>query len=342
MHEIRRMTQPAAIVAQIAPQRSTQYSNLARDLAAAELIASPLGAHATEVSMRRIAGEPYLAFKLDRSRLSPTALEQLGCLAMIGNLFELFESIGELDGPFLRPLAAAYPFAFPLDLASTRRYRGKTSEFFTHFMCNIGKFASEFRDDPWQSLIVLDPLSGGGTTLLSGLSLGASVYGIEIVKTSVETTAAFIMQYCREHRIALSSKEERLRKIGARRWAFSIAGANRQQCVLVHGDAAQAKELLAGFRRVQLIITDLPYGIQHNAPLEALVAKCLPGWVELLEPGGSLTFSWDATRFPRGEMARLVERAAPLQVVEGWPYDRLSHRVDRVIKRRDVIVAKPA
>jgi tRNA G10 N-methylase Trm11 len=97
--------------------------------------------------------------------------------------------------------------------------------------------------------------------------------------------------------------------------------------------------LIAGFKP-HLIVTDLPYGIQHQGPLAALLTAGLPVWASLLVPGGALVFSWDATRFPRPEMIRLVESVSPLRVLDEPPYDRLAHRVDRVIKQRDVLVAR--
>jgi hypothetical protein len=36
----------------------------------------------------------------------------------------------------------------------------------------------------------------------------------------------------------------------------------------------------------------------------------------------------------------LVEATAPLTVRNTPPYDQLAHRVDRVIKRRDLLVAQ--
>ncbi len=61
-----------------------------------------------------------------------------------------------------------------------------------------------------------------------------------------------------------------------------------------------------------------------------------------MEPGGALAFSWDSTRATRDEMVALVEELTPLRVVAEAPYAELAHRVDRVIKRRDVIVARIA
>jgi len=329
------------IAAQIAPQRSTQYANLARDLAEVELLASPLRPSISDLTLAAIAGQDYLRFKLPQSSLSHEQMVQLAGMAMIGGVFELFESLGGVPGPLLRPIPVAYPFFVAPDIASIRRYKGKTNELFTHFLCNMAKYASDFPGSEWHELRLLDPLCGGGTTLFVALSLGCHVAGIELKRTDAETTAAFVRQYCRENRIVASLKEERLKRlVSARRWIFAIGKENARQCLLVHGDAAQAKELVAGFGRPHLIVCDLPYGIQHGGPLADLLTPCLPAWKAILEPGGCIAFSWDATRFSRSEMIELVHAAAPLQVVEHPPYDRLAHRVDRVIKRRDVIVAR--
>jgi hypothetical protein len=327
------------IAAQLAPQRSTQYSNLARDLAASELLASPLGAGLESVSLRNIAGQDYLLFDLP-GPLTGETIGLLASLAMIGSVFEMFDSIGDVAGPLLRPVEAVHPAFISTDLAATRRYKGKTNETFTHFLCNMAKFASDFHSSDWSALDVVDPLCGGGTTLFTALSLGADVAGLDLDRTDVESTATFIVQYCRENRIAVATKEERLRKLNARRWLFQIGRDDQRRCMLAHGDAGQTRELLAGFGRPHLIVTDLPYGIQHRGPLHGLLADCLPGWAELLISGGAIAFSWDSTRLDREEMMALVGKVADLEVVGRPPYDRLAHRVDRVIKRRDVLVAR--
>jgi hypothetical protein len=71
-----------------------------------------------------------------------------------------------------------------------------------------------------------------------------------------------------------------------------------------------------------------------------LLNRALPVWAGLLPPGGALAFAWDATRFERSQMIMLVETAAPLAVLNASPYDAFAHRVDRVIKRRDILVAR--
>ena len=333
------MSLATRIVAQLAPQRSTQYSNLARDLAAAELLASPIGSTLQDVSLQKIAGQDYVQFSLPGPITDETA-RLLASMAMVGAVFETFDSIGDVSGPLLRPVPAAHPAFISPDMAATRRYKGKTNEAFTHFLCNMAKYASDFAREEWAALDVVDPLCGGGTTLFTALSLGADVAGLDVDRTDVESTAAFITQYCRENRIALATKEERLRKLGARRWLFQIGRDDVRRCMLALGDAGQTRELLQGFGRPHLIVTDLPYGIQHSGPLHGLLADCLPSWTELLLSGGAIAFSWDSTRLDRQEMMALVGKVADLEVVNRPPYDRLAHRVDRVIKRRDVLVAR--
>jgi len=50
--------------------------------------------------------------------------------------------------------------------------------------------------------------------------------------------------------------------------------------------------------------------------------------------------AWESKRFSRGRMIQLVESTGQLSVMNDQPYNALAHRVDRVIKERDIIVAK--
>jgi hypothetical protein len=325
------------LLAQIAPQRSTQYTELATHLAPLELQLSSCGGQITQSELVTLGTQQYLRFSLPTL---PTAADlcELGLLATVSAFFEWFDQVGEVTGPLLRPLPTTFQPALPLDLVMTRRYRGKTNELFTHFLCNLARFSSRFADQPWGNLRLLDPLAGGGTTLFTGLLLGAQVAGVEQSEQDVQSTATFLQHYLREAHIACQVKEERFKKLG-RRWVCQV-GKPPRQCILAQGDTIHAAALLPGFRP-QLIVTDLPYGIQHNGPLIDLLTGALPVWSALLPPQGALVFAWDATRFPRAEMVTLVEQIAPLCVRNEPLYQALAHRVDRVIKLRDVIVAVP-
>lgn len=336
------MPTPTTLAVQIAPQRSTQYADLVGDLAVAEISASPLRHRASGFALRDIAGQAYVTFALSDGPLSGADGALLASLATLGNAFELFEALGGVEGPLLRPVPVSYPHLLSPDIAAVRRYKGKTSELFTLFMCNVAKFASAFAEAPWRDLRVFDPLSGGGTTPFTALSLGAHAAGVERERGDAESTAMFLAQYCREARVSVGVREEKLRPLSAHRWRLRVGREKEdpRACLIAAGDSALSRDLLAGFGRPHLVVTDLPYGIQHDAPLAELLSRCLPAWAGMMEPGGALAFSWDSTRAGRDEMAALVEDLSPLRVVRDAPYGDLAHRVDRVIKRRDVIVAR--
>ena len=325
------------LLAQLAPQRSTQYSDLVKALAPHELLLSPLGNQVSELTSIELAGQDYLRFDLPAL---PTS-EQLAELGRLATLSAFFETVEEFDGqvgPWLRPLDTGFQPVLPRELSAARRYRGKTNELLSHFLCNLARYSSEFVDQPWGNLRVLDPLAGGGTILFSALMLGAEVAGVEQDQQDVRSTVAYVRQFCQEAGIACRVQEERLRKIG-RRTTLTLGKQPPRRCLLAQGDTDQAAALITGFKP-HFVITDLPYGIQHNGPIVDLLTRGLPVWANLLPPGGTLTFAWDATRFERAEMQALVEATAPLVVLHTPPYNQLAHRVDRVIKRRDILVAR--
>ncbi|MCS6847682.1 MAG: hypothetical protein RMN52_08210 [Anaerolineae bacterium] len=330
-----------ALLAQIAPQRSTQYSALASALAPHELQLSVLRERIASLSAVELGGQPYLKCELSAPP-TDADLGELGMFATMSAFFEYAERLGERDGPWLRPIETRFRPAFPPELAAARRYKGKTNELFTHFMCNVARFSSAFAGLPWRALRVFDPLAGGGTTLFTALVLGAEAAGVERCREDVESTVAFLAQYAREQGIAHTVKEERLKQFG-RRWRFTFAAEGLPaQCVLARGETAHAAALMDGVKRPHLIVADLPYGIRHRGELAELLEAGLPVWSAMLLEGGALVFAWESARFPRAEMIGLVESCSGLHVLNEPPYDRLAHRVDRVIKQRDVIVARKA
>ena len=333
-------SQISTYLLQLAPQRSTQYSDLVATLAPVEFALSEVArTEGAAGALVELCSQRYLRFRT-AAPLDGHALQELRGLATVDGLFELFDRIGDQPGPFLRPIDISPRLRFAPALAMSRRYRGKTNELFTHFLCNLARQCSDLRTRAWDSLRILDPLAGGGTTLLTGLMLGADVAGIEAREQDVSSTVAFLRQFAREEGIACRVQQSRLKKLG-KRWVLSLGKEPPSKAVLACGDTADAVALLDGFKP-HLVVTDLPYGIQHQGQLQTLLRNGLPVWASLLPPSGALVFAWDATRFPRQEMVALVESVAPLRVCSGAPYDQLAHRVDRIIQRRDVLAARRA
>lgn len=327
------------LVSQVTPQRSTQYSRLASHLAAHELQLSPIGPDIVDLRSMELAGQEFVRLDL-RRELGESQCRELGMLAMTSAHFEYFEELAGRPGPFLRPVDTGFAPAMPAELVTARRYRGKTNELLTHFLCNLARFSSGYAHLPWSELRVFDPLAGGGTTLFTALMLGAEAAGVEQDLQDVTSTAAYVRQFCREQRIPCKERPERLRKLG-RRWTFSLGASPPRRCILAQGPTERSRDLLTGFKP-HLIVTDLPYGIQHQGQLIALLEAAMPVWTELLPQQGSLVFAWDATRFPRQQMIEAVQSAASVVVLDEAPYDALAHRVDRVIKCRDVLVVRRA
>src|SRR5688500_9952362 len=166
------------LLAQLAPQRSTQYSDLVSALARQELLLSPLGKQISGLNPLEVAGQAYLRFDLPELP-SPEQAAELGKLATLSAYFETIDQLGDRPGPWLRPLDTGFQPVLPAELAAARRYRGKTNELLSHFLCNLARYSSHFANKPWTDLRVLDPLAGGGTILFCALMLGAEVAGVE-------------------------------------------------------------------------------------------------------------------------------------------------------------------
>ena len=327
----------------ITPQRSTQYANMVTTLAAPELLASPLGKFISECKPVTLAGQAYLIVTfLEEVSLSPYLLSVLPRLAATSEAYEYFDEIGTVSGPLLRPIEPQFVPFVPLEMAEARRYKGKTNEVFTRVLLNVALFAGAYADSMGERLRILDPLAGGGTTLFLALNDGYDAFGIELDKQDVETTAVFVRQYLESIHKHYKERDERGRRAG-RRIQFEIGrkGGDTRLLVLVNGDATQAdvhmREVMGG-PHVHAIVGDLPYGIQHFGEISSLLTHALPIWTNTLLPGGTIALAWNATRVERAEMVNFLEQEAGLVVRNEPPYTEFTHTVDRVIKRRDIIV----
>ena len=325
----------------ITPQRSTQYANMTERLARPELLASPLAPAIQRVEPIALAGQSYLLVMLEDAGC-PNLLDVLGRLGATSEAYEYFEQIGDLQGPFLRPLDATFQPFVPVEMAEIRRYKGKTNEIFTRVLLNVAVFAGAFREQATGRLRILDPLAGGGTTLFLALAAGYDAFGIEHERQDVETTALFVRQYLESEHIHFKERDERGRRAG-RRYQFEIGrkGATRH-LVLAHGDTAQAElhlQEVPGGPHMHAIVADLPYGIQHFGEISGMLSQALPVWERLLLPGGTMVLAWNATRVEREALAACVAQCTHLRVCNDPPYTEFAHTVDRVIKKRDILVA---
>lgn len=312
-------------------------------LAAPELLCSPLRSAIHDIVPTILAGQAYLLVTLDESLVDLTLLRSLlPRLGATSEVYEYFEQLGTVQGPLLRPLEPLFRPFIPLEMAEARRYKGKTNELFTRVLLNVALFASAYRDQYAGRLRVLDPLAGGGTTLWLALAFGYDAFGIEQERQDVETSEVFVRQFLEGERISYKEVSERGRKAGHRYQFFVGPKEDRRLLVLAHGDSSEAATHMrdiAGGPRMHLIVGDLPYGIQHFGDLSGWLQRALPVWEGMLLPGGSLALAWNATRIERAAVVALIEQSTRLRVCNDAPFTQFEHAVDRVIKKRDIVVA---
>ncbi len=320
------------LFALIAPQRATLYSEWVRQLAPQEWLASPLGANVDAWEYVTIGGLDGMRIRLNRS-LTDTDLALLSYFALTAGIFRIHEGASLL----LEPLSLERKRTLPRTLLETRRYKGKTNELLTELMINLAWFASPWARDPHARLRVLDPLCGGGTSLFAALVRGWDAFGVDKDIRTVDTTVAYLKHFLRTMRVKHEVERARIKGKG-RRWTFTIKVIEPPlTCVIAQGDTGDTFDLLAS-PKAHLLVTDFPYGVQHRGLVIDLLTRGLPAWLRSLQKGGTLVLVWDQRTLSREEITDLVEGFPGLKALNAPPWNGFVHPVDRVIKKRDILV----
>jgi SAM-dependent methyltransferase len=335
----------------IAPSSNRVYAGEAPRLTETELAVFgevALGVRLRDPGLVELGGIPYVGFTTDR----PLAAREVAYLSNVSSAYALFA----MEGDWLRPVAMTPLARYDDDLITIPKYPGKTNEQFTRLLLNVTVLASAHGPEMLdRRLVVLDPLCGRGTTLNQALRYGYDAIGIEADGGQVDAYAAFLRTWLRrkrlKHTVELHPVRHERKRV-ARRLTATLAptkeayrSGDTQQVTVLHADTVAARQLLrAGC--CDVIVTDAPYGVAHRSALgdnlgrnpRDLLAKALPGWVELLRRGGSLGLSFNTNVIERDEVAALLAGAG-LTVVSSPAYQGFSHWVDQGITR-DLLVAR--
>ncbi|MEM9070091.1 MAG: hypothetical protein AAGE52_16410 [Myxococcota bacterium] len=234
------------------------------------------------------------------------------------------------------PLEGSPAFAFPRSLVFGAKYRGRTNEIATQLALNLALHHCNSGRTP---ATLLDPLAGRGTTLLWGLRYGLKSSGIEVDAKAPDDLHRHLKRQAKIHRIKHQHRKGSVgpkTKSGAGRFVRYEFG--EQSLQLVTGESQHAAALLAG-QKFDVVVTDLPYGVQFGGPkgaIEGLVRACASAWIESLRPGGSLAVLFN-TYQPSRTTAEAIFRDAGAEVVEV----SLPHRVSESIVRDVLIVRRP-
>ncbi len=329
----------------VAPSTNRVYADAAPRLARAELAVFgeyALGGRLAEIEDLDLGGVAYVGFTVEGG----LSERDLRYLSNASAMFALFERAGDL----LRPVVVRCLDRYDDDLVTIPKYAGKTNEQFTKLLLNVTVLAAG-RDLLDDRLTVCDPLAGRGTTLNQALMYGYDAVGVEVDGKDVDAYAAFLRTYLRRKRIKHQADlvpVRRERRLIGRRFEVTLAPSRdayksgaTQHLSMCQVDTTHARDLLRA-RSVDVIVTDAPYGVAHGSRAEhglsrrptELLRAALPGWVELLRPGGAIGMAFNAHTADRDELASLLAGQG-LRVV---PLDGFEHWVDQSINR-DIIVA---
>jgi SAM-dependent methyltransferase len=296
-------------------------ARLAAELAALDALA--LGGRLGAIEVEVLGGVPYVTFGggPDAGGLDGEAL------AVVSNL----SSVYALDD----------------DLVTIPRYSGKTNEQLTRLLLNL-TLAAAGGAAPFagQRLRVLDPLCGRGTTMNVAVQCGFDAAGVDVDRKDVDAYLQFFTTWLKDKRAKHSSRRNGTRTtitFAADKEA-QRAGAGQEVVVAVDDTANVVAHL--GKSSVDVVVTDLPYGVQHGSHTgdglrrspRALLHAALPAWRSALRPGGAVGLSWNTKVLPRTDVAAALEEAG-FSVVTGEPFERFGHRVDQSIER-DLVVAR--
>jgi len=326
----------------LSPSANRVYGQHAPDLAAAEfaVVARSLRCEARLEGVTTIGGVEYLV--VVAAALEDHDLEALSNLSGTFALFEL-RDVNET----LRPVELRRSAAFGSDLITIQRYSGKTNEQFTHLLVNLAVAvspAAQERRAAGLAVRLFDPVAGRGTTLNRGLMYGFDVAGMDVDDTDFDAYRHFLTTYLKDNGRSFKLDDAHVRKgpqAGSKRFTVRIEG--RQRVEVVRDDAAHADRHF-GAKSFDVLVGDLPYGVQHGSTAGGnlarapgdLVAACAAAWRAVLRSGAGVALAWNNKTLKRDHLEGALADAGFTVLA---PPRSFEHRVDRAITR-DVVLAQ--
>lgn len=330
---------------QLLPHANIRYQESLDQLGRAELrcLLHALGFDDVPVHTEQIGGAAFLTF--DVPTLAPA---QLQLLSRHSALLMLCSREGEL----LRPLPVARPDYLPRDLAEVLKYKGKTSAVFTTMMIDLALCASDYCHQA-APVTVLDPICGRGTSCFCALQRGMNAIGMDIDRRDLKECADYFSRYLQYHKLKhrLDQSARTVRKTSVPEALYTLADTKEhfqqkdtRTLRLLQGDTGLIGELLRK-APVEILVADLPYGVQH-APQAGqrpesflgMLSRILPAWKAALKKGGAMAVSFNALTLPRKKLVTLMEEAG-LHVLTDAPYNNFEHFVEQAVTR-DVVIAR--
>jgi len=283
----------------------------------------------------------------------PLAEESLRALVSSSIFYALFEVT---DAQLLKPIKAPNIYTFPPSMSQILKYVGKTNEQFTRMMINLAVSACKTNS---ATLRLLDPMCGKGTTLYEGFVRGFHVEGIEINKKWTQEIQTYVVQFLKKGRYKHKVVKEKRNGKDAKKLAdcFSVETAAEKNAYQA-GDVQNFKLFPADARcanylvkknSCDIIVSDLPYGVQHgnkhasdtkmDRSALTLLKEAVPAWKSCLKTKGAMVLSFNEFTMKRADVADILTSNG-FTVFNDAPYVDYLHRVDQSINRNLIVAVK--
>ncbi|WP_432666489.1 DNA methylase [Wukongibacter baidiensis] len=333
------------------PGHNRIYFDTALKIGISELkaIANAYDMEIDEIDQCNIGLPASICFSTKRE-LNEEDFRALGFSSIYYAVFEIVE------GGLLRPISIPDFYIFPESMVQILKYNGKTNEQFTRLMVNLALSACKTGSD---RITLCDPMCGKGTTLYEGFIRGFDVKGIEINGKWNQEIQTYVIRYLKEgkykHKAEKSKHFDSKRKKIADVFNLEAAAEKAdfkagkvQTFQLFNADTRNASPLIKK-KSCDIIISDLPYGVQHGSkndrdsnmsrsPL-GLLREAIPSWYNVLKTKGSIVLSYNEFTMKYGDVAAVLEENG-FKVLDESPYNDYLHRVDQSINRNLIVAVK--
>ena len=329
---------------QLTPHANIRYREAQVKLGQAELscFLSSLGICA-EVAPCTIGGVSFLRFETEALTDKQQSILSMHSAALL---------ICEQHGELLKPLEKVSHDYLTADLAEVLKYKGKTSAVFTHMMINCAYAASDFFGKE-ETLTVLDPMCGKGTTCFVALQQGMNAIGVDIDNRDLKECTDYFERYMQYHRMKhkLDQSSRTVHKHAVPAAVYTIADTKEhfregdtRTLSLFLGDTGLTGELCKK-SPAHLLVADLPYGVQH-APQDGkrtesfmqVMKRALPQWKDAVRKGGAIALSFNTLTLKKADLIQLLTDAGFTPLTEA-PYNDFEHFVEQAVNR-DFVVAR--
>jgi SAM-dependent methyltransferase len=246
-----------------------------------------------------------------------------------------FQGVFENKGNSLIPMDLTPDFLLHDNFIFGSKFKGKTNERFTQLMINIGLASIENKKDTK----ILDPMCGRATTLLWSLRYGYNAKGIEIDPKAPQDIKQIVKKWSKVNSISITTNEGSIsKKSKSNVGKFLEVKSKSNNFKVVTGSSTECEKLLSS-ETFDLIISDIPYGIQHLSskksinPLDTLDSS-LASWKNVLKESGRIIIGFNSNNPKRNDFIELSKKYE--LVVEDFS---APHRMSESIVR-DIIILK--